>query len=285
MNIMAIVQHPLVLFVLGCLVTYVFHRLQKNHRRISYQCSDSIVIDPRIREEENLLEVRYGGNVVPQVTRTVIRFWNSGTETINGNDVSGADPFRWQLPENAAFLATNIDRTTRAANLISIDKNGNNLLLKFDFLDPHDGATISILHTAVARNSSLRGTIKGMKGKISSQGGMSEIPNFPPMGRMPEKSNKNGIGRWIGRALALFVFFATLFGIAYALAGFFPDYFLDNIPYIVSEEPSAPEVVRGKINIDIVLKGLLFTVVFGLISAAIVSNWRNKPPAKLRLDS
>ena len=37
MAVMAFAEHPLVLFALGCLVTYLAYHRQKNYRQISYQ--------------------------------------------------------------------------------------------------------------------------------------------------------------------------------------------------------------------------------------------------------
>ena len=278
MALIDFLQHPLVLFALGCLVTYVIYHRQKNYRRLSYQRSDTFVIDPKIGQDDSL-EVRFAGNTVPRVTQTVIRFWNSGTETIHGHDLSAIDPLRWQLPDGATYLSVNVDKTTREANAVTTTQDENRLLIKFDFLDRNDGATISVLHTAKASKTQINGIIKG--GKVNDLGGAYDIPPRMPLSEDTDPKTAN---KWFSRCASLLIFAAFIGSIAITLSGIFPDYFLDTFPYFFSDAPNEPDLVRGRMNIGRTLAGLGFSAVFGLITFVIFENWKNKPPEKLRLD-
>lgn len=280
MALMNLLQHPLVLFALGCLVTYLFYHRQKNYRRLSYQTSDSFVIDPKIGQDENLLEVRFAGNTVPQVTQTVIRFWNSGTETIHGHDISVVDPLRWAIPEGSIFLSVSVDKTTRDANLVTTVQDQNKLLLKFDFLDRNDGATMSVLHTAKANKTRLQGIIKG--GKIRSQGGAYDVSSR--IQAIPVDAGAKSPSKWVPRLFMLVMYTFFFVSLVMTLSGLFPDYFLDTFPYFFSDEPNEPDLVRGRINISRTLLGVFCTVFFGFIVLVIFDTWKNKPPAELRLN-
>jgi hypothetical protein len=105
------------------------------------------------------VEVRYKGNVVPQLCRSSFVIWNAGNETIDGDDVVASDPIRIHLHgDNTEILSVEVARVTRSviAFQAAIDIR-ENIALSFEFMDYGDGAFITLLHTSV--RPTLLGTI------------------------------------------------------------------------------------------------------------------------------
>lgn len=278
------IQHPLVLFFLAWVVSYLFYRLQKNHRRLSYQNGDTIVIDPKASQSEDRLEVRYGGEIVPQVTRTTVRFWNSGTEAIRGSDVSSADPLRWKLPENAQILSLALQTVTREPIRATVEQDGSEVKISFDFLEPSDGAVFSVLHTGDTNKSAMKGTVIGLKDRIVWWGDVSTTPpDFVPPSSRTKKKKK--IGKWVLGAFFVFAVLSAIFGLLTLVSGMYPNFFLDNFPDWFNKESSWTDLVRDQVNYARFLIGLAMTAFFGLITAALFVTWRTRPPMRLRIQN
>lgn len=160
-------SHPLVALGAGVGLSLLLYVRQKHLKRFSYEFVDSEIVGQKAMRNLDKLEIAYAGLPIPRVTRTLVRFWNSGKETIEGSDIAKADPLMWQLPEGGQLLSLNLERTSRDSTQIKVTPStepGNQfVLIEFDFLDKDDGAVFSILHTAEKESSSLRGTIKGIR--------------------------------------------------------------------------------------------------------------------------
>lgn len=117
------------------------------------------------------LELKFREKSIPHIARGVIRFWNGGNETLEGNLVPQQDRLKLTIPDGE-FLLVAIPKTTNPANkceiqIDAIDKRVANF--SFDFLDPGEGTVIGVLHSSKTAAPELKGTIKGHKIKILEQ--------------------------------------------------------------------------------------------------------------------
>ncbi len=272
------IQHPLVLFFLAWLISYLFYRLQKHFRRLSYQSQETVVIDAKASKNEDGLEVRYGGEVVPQVTRTTIRFWNSGTEAIRGGDISDVDPLRLQFPEGAQILSLTFLKATRDPIDVKVMQEGNQARVSFAFLEPGDGAVFSVLHSGASGKSKLKGTVIGLKDHIAWWGGFSDAEQIF---LLPGSGPKGG-GKWAFRFFFFLACAATIFGALSIISGIYPNFFLDHFPQWFNEESSSTDLVRDKTNFMRIVLGAVIVGFFGAVAAAVIYGWRTRPPVSLR---
>jgi len=120
------------------------------------------------KEEQELpsdIKILYQGKEVPRLTLTRIWIWNSGTETIRGNQIVEDDPFRFAFNKLDRILIANVAAITRSVNKFSITiptGSEHEGLIAFDFIDPRDGIRIEILHTSKDRYPEILGTIRGI---------------------------------------------------------------------------------------------------------------------------
>jgi hypothetical protein len=117
------------------------------------------------------LELKFRNKSIPHIARGVVRFWNGGNETLEGNLVPKQDKLSLTIPDGE-FLLVAIPKTTNSANKceIQIDANDKRVAyFNFDFLDPDEGAVIGFLHSSKTAAPEFKGTIKGHKIKILEQ--------------------------------------------------------------------------------------------------------------------
>jgi hypothetical protein len=97
------------------------------------------------------VEIFFRGSSVPRLTRVQIIFWNSGTTLLRGSDIVQDDPLRFSFQTPGKILSASVAKVTRGTNKFATtipEGQPNELLCQFDYLDPGDGATIDLLHTA-----------------------------------------------------------------------------------------------------------------------------------------
>lgn len=281
MTFMSFIQHPLVLFVLGCIVTVLVYRLQKTRRRISYQTFDTIVIDAG-STKDNRLEVRYAGKVVPQVTRTVLRVWNSGTETINRSDIASTDPLSLTLSDDAHILAIQTLLTTRDPIQVGAIALTKTAIVEFDFLDANDGALIAVLHTGKPNDSAVTGTIKGTT--LKQVWSSSTDPIAKSLRRSLGRKKRSKFDTIREYSFYCFIVLAALYPLANLVVGIMPGRFVPFIDPFLLDKGSIFELYPDRINWLRLVVNMVFFAIFGGGTIAMIQSWRNRPPRKLALD-
>jgi len=111
------------------------------------------------------LEILFEGKSITRLTATYIIFWNAGKATLYGKDITFADPLRLKFSENTEVLRVRVLKVSRTTNefIAKINSSSQNeVIFSFDYLDPGDGATIEILHTARERYPKVQGTIRSI---------------------------------------------------------------------------------------------------------------------------
>ena len=186
--------------VLSIVISYYFYRLAKKERRPVYVVTGNTVVKA---DEERKIEVRYKGEDVPVVTRTVVTFWNDGREPIRREDIVDRHPLIVQLPPDREILDARVVAQTRPEIDFSYveDPFGPSIQLGFSHLNHRDGAAVEILHTGDPFAVEVEGAIVGVNGA-------------PTRIESPLWSDTAGI---IGPAILAFCFAAA--GIIMAITG------------------------------------------------------------------
>ncbi|MBZ5518837.1 hypothetical protein [Bacillus sp. KS1] len=112
------------------------------------------------------IEINIKGKSVKTLNNTIIKIRNNGNETINGQDIAGKDPIRFEVNSGEEIISATILNQTNLTNDISIKHSSNepNILhIEFDYLDPGDGVAIEVLHTDNKDSHDIKGIIKGIK--------------------------------------------------------------------------------------------------------------------------
>ncbi|MCJ7497383.1 MAG: hypothetical protein MUO78_04530 [candidate division Zixibacteria bacterium] len=110
------------------------------------------------------LEILYCGQQIENLTVSRIAFWNAGSDTIDGEDISAIEPLTFHVKEGYKILDQKIIYQSRPANQFSVNraKDRSYVLLDFDYIDKKQGTIIQLFHTGrSSEDIECRGSIKG----------------------------------------------------------------------------------------------------------------------------
>jgi hypothetical protein len=245
--------------LIGVVAAYWFYRASQIGSRLVYQTRSFRLIGVPNSLLPSDVEVRFRGKTVQRVTKVQFLMWNSGKMTIHGRDIVSSDPIRLEFAKDAIILDAKIIRVTRPANQFSIavDRdNLNNATISFDYIDPHDGVNLELLHTSSTELPNVYGTVRGVRDDLVNLGSIERL--WIP-----------GIPSWIDTALRLTIIcIVTAFGF----------YFLFDYPHHSASENEIPKSVITLFNR--IFGGVI--VCIGLLGLG--SNWiaRRRFPKPLR---
>lgn len=163
--------------VLGIIVAVILYRAAEIGARPVYQRRSLQLIGFNQAELPQEVEILYRGEKVERLTKSDVIFWNSGKQIVRGSDIVADDLVRCEFSTAALALEVRIVQRTRDANKFTatIDKAcPNRVVISFDYLDPHDGAVVEILHTDSLRDPAIKGTIRGVPKGIFDWGSTFE---------------------------------------------------------------------------------------------------------------
>lgn len=144
-------------------ITWVYFRKGERTKALSYTTSDVAVVWPENRHDDDALKITYHGREVPRVTSTTIAIWNSGTETIDGDDILDDEPLTLNMAEGVQILRVQVLERTRDIIIGDIPGVGSHkAIIRFRYLDAKDGAAFEVLHTGGLDALTVSGTIKGI---------------------------------------------------------------------------------------------------------------------------
>jgi hypothetical protein len=149
-------------------VSYIFYRLSKKRRLLSWAC-DSVALIDEPKGNAGDIQVTFHGNPVNRVTRTRIAIWNSGTEALRKTDLISADSLRFEFAADIRILRVQEIRMTKVANAVALSQNPTcpyMLFLAFEFLDHKDGAIFEVLHTGAMKAPTIKGVIVDLTAPI-----------------------------------------------------------------------------------------------------------------------
>lgn len=153
----------------GALISLYFFRKGLTRKEISYSYDHDRLIWAD-RSFFGDIETFYHGTKVHDPRRVLYYVWNSGNQIIEGNSISGRDPFRIS-GENVTILVASLIKQSREAVFGQVNRSGDGRYLEitFDFLEPGDGLVVEVLYDTQsdknrwANSVHLEGTIKGVR--------------------------------------------------------------------------------------------------------------------------
>ena len=144
-------------------ITWAYFRKGERTKALSYTTSDLAVVWPENPHEDDALKITYHGREVPRVTSTTVAIWNSGTDTIDGNDILPEEPLTLNMAEGSQILRVQVLERTRDVVIGDIPGiSSHKAVVRFRYLDAKDGAAFEVLHTGGLDALSVSGTIKGI---------------------------------------------------------------------------------------------------------------------------
>lgn len=243
------------------------YRISKSTAKPCYQKSSLRLIGRSIDSLPEEVFVTFKGREVQRLTKTILIFWNNGTEVLDGKDIVPADPITISFDEGDTILSYKILRRTKFVNNFTIDKHElhlHQLIVNFDYLDPKDGLTLEILHDSEKSYPAIRGTMKG-------------VPNgFVDLGRVYEH---RGVGN---RVVSTFIKHpkivlgtATFLGVAMFIMGLLPtelrEMIINGPPGNANAQPFSEQPAFF----------LILGSIYGVAPAFVLWNRRKKYPKKL----
>ncbi|WP_342658246.1 hypothetical protein NPJ82_02575 [Sphingomonas sp. NY01] len=149
--------------LISWLITWIYFKKGERTKALSYTTSDVAVVWPENPDEDDALKITYHGREVPRVTSTTIAIWNSGTETIDGDDILADEPLTLHMADGVQILRVQVLERTRdiiIGDIPGIDSH--KAIVRFRYLDAKDGAAFEVLHTGGLDALTVSGAIKGI---------------------------------------------------------------------------------------------------------------------------
>ena len=130
-------------------------------KRLIALCDGLAVVESR-RGIKAPIEVQFAGEVVPQVTRTLVYVWNGGNRELTRTDISAGDPVRVKVSDGSRILAANVIRQSQVGlDVRAAPYNDSERLVTFERLPVRHGAIVEVYHTAPSPELELSGAIQG----------------------------------------------------------------------------------------------------------------------------
>lgn len=157
--------------LIGIILAILFYLRSKRKSKLAFQSDHVSLVGRPGAAFPDEVEIRFSGNTVPRISANTIVIWNCGDQTIRGADLVNKDPLRLEVPDTDRILKFTVLKQTRGVNAWNFDQsNTNKLNLTFDYLDPGDGISLEIIHTASGNDLDVTGTIKGIPKGLHNYG-------------------------------------------------------------------------------------------------------------------
>lgn len=242
------------------------YRISKSSGKPTIQKYSLRIIDKEDTEVKNDIEILYKGTKVDRLTKTIIVFWNNGTETIDGKDVVLTDPITFSFSDGQKIISQQIIKTSREVNNPKVSTPvgaENSAVIEFDFLDPNDGFAIEFLHTDTKRYPDYSGTIKGVPSGIYDAGRV--ISYSTPTG--------NSLLDIIFKSRRKIIYLAFIMGLVVLSLGILPSSIYENLNSAVKSSESSSELERWLL--------IFFGTTYSSLAGLLLWSGRRKHPRNL----
>lgn len=156
--------------IAGIVLSIVLYYRGKVAPKVSFVFSNQVIVGPAAPAFNDALEIRMSGKIVPRVTGTSFGLWNAGNTTIRGTDIVSSDRLRLEL-DTGEILGVSNQTSSRLVNGFDLEPVGDQKMnMHFDFLDPGDGFSFTLVHSAAPGVAALRGTIIGLPAGANNLG-------------------------------------------------------------------------------------------------------------------
>ena len=152
--------------VIGAILAVVFYLKGKVVSKPYYTIETTTLIDLFVGEIPESVTMKYDGEEINCLNKTVIRFWNAGKKPIVREDLVPQYieiPFESDKGAGTKILNVNIEksRTQTEVSEPSIHE-GKKVRFSFNFLEKGDSICVTVLHTAIEPPSRIEGHVVGV---------------------------------------------------------------------------------------------------------------------------
>lgn len=225
--------------IISVIVAVYFYLRSRKVKRLAYQLNEITVVGGSNAAFPKEVEIQFEGRKVDCVTVSHIVLWNAGNVTIDGNEIVTSDPLRIELTAGGDILKIDVLKGTRKVNAIRLlprNDARNVVAVVFDYLDPNDGATLRILHTATRGAIVCTGTVRGLPGGPSNYGAILLERNV--------RSNSQSLLSFIVNRRRIFLWVMLSFGILFSLLGLLLPIWSRWFPSFAVPTPESPAQLR-----------------------------------------
>ncbi|MNJ28507.1 hypothetical protein D3C77_230450 [compost metagenome] len=160
--------------IVGLIACVVVYRWSRRRTSLGYVHLGEHLLGSASDTLPSAIDVQYNGISIPRLTKSVLIVWNTGENTVLGNDIVSKDPLRFRAGEDGEILSVSVLKMSRAVNdfkiIPALGNEPNEAGFTFDFLDAKDGVVIEILHTSTNRKPAVEGTMRGLPGGFRNLG-------------------------------------------------------------------------------------------------------------------
>src|SRR3990172_146972 len=167
----------LVLAVLSIILSLALYIKSKRERRPCFNLRTFQLIQDSISKIE-AVQIRYQGQIVPNLSMTKLALWNAGREAINSQDIAAKDPLRIAVAPQAILLCAEIIYVTNPLNNFSIrpDLSNGEVRIDFDYFHKGEGVVFTLYHTGRDdQDVGLKGTVKGVPRIVRASPGVDPL--------------------------------------------------------------------------------------------------------------
>lgn len=159
----------------GLIISFIFFKLSKKQRKLSYSISTAPIIVKKISKISDLI-IKYKGREIDNLSTSFIKIKNAGNDTLENTDFPELN--KLSITTNGEFLVTSADEIEIkksdkfmkiTPSLIACDK----IELYFDYLDPKNIISFSVFHTG---DIQICGSIKN--GKIINDSQLEKLNRY-----------------------------------------------------------------------------------------------------------
>ncbi len=153
----------ILLAFLGIILAILFYVKSKKDKKPKYTLGSSKLIHNFVSKIEGL-EIKYGGEPIPNLTSTRVGFWNGGKQTIKRTDIANTDPLLIKVKEGFKILDAGLLYQTHQANhiVINVSEDKSAVGIDFEYLDYLEGGVVQLYHTGTSSEDvALTGTVQG----------------------------------------------------------------------------------------------------------------------------
>jgi hypothetical protein len=155
------------------IIGFISERRSRIGPRLAYQFHAIRIIEKEKKPALGELDILFRSEHIPRLTVTFFVIWNMGTTMLDGKNIVHDDPLMLKFKEDSKILRIRILKETRKMNKFEckISENSpNEATCNFEYLEPGDGVSIELLHTAEERYPTFQGTIKGLPNGVLNEG-------------------------------------------------------------------------------------------------------------------
>lgn len=143
----------------GIIFSIYFYIKGKKKKKLAFYSESTILISEKLNEYENL-KISYNDENISSLTSTIVRIKNIGTDIVEPSDLIPSSPLIITTTEKFLFNDTSQYKffKTNKKNGVSLNKiDDNSIQVIFEFLNPKDEISITVLHTGdITMNGELK---------------------------------------------------------------------------------------------------------------------------------